>query len=287
MKLSLMGLLLLLSATLAASPLQVVVSIPPQRYLVERIGGEQVEVTLLLRPGDSPATFEPSARQMAQISEAALYYRIGVPFEQVWMARVLSINPHLSLLDARDGIELRRMMGAAAAGDERQPQAVEADPHIWLDPQRMQQMAAHLRDRLIELVPNEAAYFRANYQRLEADLLQLDRQIRKRLAPYNGAIFMVFHPSWGYFAERYGLQQLPIEREGKAPGGRALVDLVGQARQQGIRAIFVQQQISRRQAEALAGEMGLRVIVIDPLAERYLDNMRSIADAIAGGIGGA
>lgn len=265
--------------------LQIFVSIPPQKYFVERVGGDHVQVSVLVGAGQSPATFEPTPGQMAGLSRAQLFYRIGVPFESVWMQRLLALNPNMSVLDARQGLQLRQLepAGGHRHDDDRGLQQEHAaDPHVWLSPARVRTMAAALRDRLSELDPAHSADYQAGFKALDDDLVQLDLQIRERLSALEAREFMVFHPSWGYFADDYGLRQIPIESEGKEPGARTLARLVQQARAQGIQVIFVQRQFSQAQAHALAQQLGARVVAIDPLSEQYIDNLLRVADAIAG-----
>ncbi len=264
----------------ATEKISVFVSILPQKYFVQRVGGDRVSVSVMVGPGESPATYEPGPRQMAALSRARLYFRIGVPFEEQWMARIRAANPGMSVLDGREGIRLRQME-PAGGGHAGHAGKGRPDPHIWLSPPLVEVMAAHLRDRLVALDPAHAAEYRQNYRAFAADLDRLDRYIRGRLAGLRNRAFMVFHPSWGYFADRYHLRQIPVESEGKTPGARTLARLTEQARRLGVRVIFVQPQFSRAQVETLAHSVGARVETIDSLAEDYLANLRRVADLIA------
>lgn len=279
-------LLALLPLPSLADRLQVFVSVLPQQILAERIGGQHVAVSLMVGPGRSPETYEPTPRQMAGVATARLYYRIGVPFEQVWMPRIREVNPALTVLDARDGIELREMEPAGGHHHDYDPgHAHEGsrDPHIWLSPPLIKIMAGRLRDRLVALDPDHQADYRANCNRLLAELDRLDSAIRARLQGIARREFMVFHPSWGYFADTYKLRQIPIESSGKEPGARTLARLIREAKEKGIRVIFVQQQFSQRQARTLAEAIGGTVAVIDPLSPEYPENLLRVADAIAEG----
>jgi len=275
----------LLPMAAAAESLSVFVSIQPQEYFVERVGGEHVRVSVMVGPGQSPATFEPRPRQMADLARARLYYRIGVPFESVWMDRIRATNPQLSLLDAREGIQLRPIEAAGGQAEARghvTGKRPHDDPHVWLSPALVKIMAARLRDRLIELDPAHELDYRANTEAFIADLSRLQQQIHQRLAGLKRRNFMVFHPSWGYFADEFGLRQIPIESEGKAPGASTLARLMDQARRQQIGMIFVQPQFSQAQARALAQSAGAKLVTIDSLAEDYIQNLRRVAAAIAG-----
>ncbi len=262
------------------------VSILPQKNLVERLAGERVDVRVMVGPGQNPATYEPSPRQMAGLAEADLYYRIGVPFESAWMDRIRSVNSGLEVLDARDGVRLRQMEPAGGHHHDYDHQGSVheedgTDPHIWLSPVLAKILCVRLSDRLIALDPENRAVYEQNLARLLAELEQLDQDIRDRLKGLKRRDFMVFHPSWGYFADTYNLRQIPIESAGKEPGAQTLARLIDEARNKGIRVIFVQQQFSRKQAQALADAIDGKVVSIDPLAQDYPDSLRRVAAAIA------
>jgi zinc transport system substrate-binding protein len=279
-------LLAAVSTAVAGERLSVYVSILPQKNLVEQIGGEHVDVAVMVGPGQSPATYEPTPQQMAGLAGADIYYRIGVPFEKAWMERIRSANPGMAMLDAREGVPLRQIEPAGGHHHDydhhgHEHEEGEADPHIWLSPPLVKILCAGLRDRLLELDPDNRADYERNYARFIQQLDDLDRDIRNRLQGLKRRDFMVFHPSWGYFADTYKLRQLPIESAGKEPGARTLVRLIEEAREQDIKVIFVQQQFSRKQAVAVADAIGGQVVSIDPLAEDYPFNLSRVAEAIA------
>ncbi len=283
LRLILLSLLLALFASPAwAEKLQIFTSILPQKTFVEAIGGEHVEVQAMVKPGLSPATYEPTPRQMAALSNADAYYRIGVAFENAWMPKIIARQPALKIYDARDGVTLRDMSPSHRHADEEHHphDHGDKDPHIWLDPQRVTIMAQGILRMLIELDPAHAEDYRRNHTAFVARLEQLDRELAQTLAPIEHRAFMVFHPSWGYFAERYGLTQIAIEQEGKTPGARSLSLLIQQAKKQGIRVIFTQKQFSTRYAQAIARAIGANVVSIDPLAADYFDNLLRVASAI-------
>ena len=282
------GVLLLIAFPFAAraaeqprTPLQVFVSILPQKYFVERVGGQRVAVSVLVGPGRSPETYEPSPRQLTRLAQARIYFRIGVEFEEAWMERLAAAEPGMRIVDLRRGLKLRPM-------DSPVQNPADAhglpDPHVWTSPPLVKVMAATIRDTLAELDPAHRAEYDANLRAFAADLDQLDREIRALLAGTRTRSFMVFHPAWGYFADTYGLKQIAIEAGGKEPGGRALAGVIAIGRREGVKAIFVQAQFSRRVAETIAQSLGARVVAVDPLAEDYPDNLRSVARAFAGSL---
>ena len=259
-------------------PLLVFVSVVPQQTFVERIGGSAVRVQPMVRPGQSPHTYEPTPRQVAELAAADLYVRVGVPFEDAWLPRISASSPGLKVVDVRQGIELLTEDPEHGdhdhGGDGR-------DSHIWTSPPLVKRMGAQIRDALSALRPDQAAMFGANYDRFAADLDALDSEIRARLAPLKDRHFLVFHPAWGYFADTYGLTQIPIEYRGKEPGARALAAAIDQARAAGIRVVLVQPQFSPRTAEQVAAAIGGRVEAVDPLSADYFATLRRLAGLIA------
>ena len=265
------------TAVLASeAPLDVFVSILPQKYFVERVGGDQVAVSVMVGPGRSPATYEPTPRQLAHLSQAHLYFRIGVAFEDVWMDRIRAANSSMKVIDTRRSIQLRDIdsAGPREGGGAK-------DPHVWTNPLLVKIMAMHIRDALIEAAPAHRTEYESNYTRFAADLDRLDQWIRNRLQGLSSRSFMVFHPSWGYFADAYDLKQIPIESAGKEPGPKTLAAVIDQGREAQVKVIFVQQQFSHSTAETVAQAIGASVVTVDPLAENYLDNLRHVAEAFA------
>ncbi len=274
-----------------AERLWVYVSVLPLKTFVEKIGGDHVDVRPMIQPGQSPATYDPTPRQISALANSALYIRAGVPFEKVWMERIRSVNPIMRVLDARAGIDLRIIeMHEDDHENEHPPfnphvdvhqSGSERDPHVWTSPPLVKRMTGNIRDALTELDPANGQDYALNFNAYAAELDRLDRDIRARLKGVPIRKFMVFHPAWGYFADTYGLTQVPIEKEGKEPGARRLTALIEQAKREHVRVIFVQPQFNKKSAQQVARAIGGRVIVIDPLSPAYADNLRNLARHIA------
>jgi zinc transport system substrate-binding protein len=262
----------------ARAPIELFVSILPQQYFVERVGGQHVAVSVMVGPGQSPATYEPTPGQLARLARARIYFRIGVEFEDVWMKRIATVNPNMRIVDLRDGIALRRV--DQPWGGPATPGGL-ADPHVWTSPPRVKIMAATIRDALSQLDPAHHIEYDANYRMFAAELDRLDQEIRAMLTGVQRRAFMVFHPAWGYFADTYGLKQIPIEVAGKEPGARTLTQIIATGRRGQVKVIFVQTQFSRRTARTIAQALGARVVAVDPLAEDYLNNLRRVAGQFA------
>lgn len=253
--------------------LSVFVSIPPLAQFVERVGGQHVSVHVLVPPGASPATYEPTPSQMATLDDADLYFRIGVPFEEALIPRIRASMPDLKVVDLREGIELREIEGGEGGGGTK-------DPHIWLDPMLVVTQAETIANALTEADPDHASVYSENLAAFKADLRELDEEIARTLRPLRGTQILVFHPAYGYFADRYGLEQVPIEFQGREPSPRRLEEIIAFARERKISAIFVQQQFSTHSAEAIAREIGASVVTLDPLARDWFGSMRQMAERL-------
>jgi zinc transport system substrate-binding protein len=268
------------SATAAAAePPLVFVGIPPLAWVVEQLS-DRVAVEVLLPPGASPHVYEPSPRQVASLDGAELYLQIGLPFEGPLLAKIEALMPGLRVVDCRRGIELVPM-------EEHGHDHAEgsADPHIWLDPQRMAAVAATAAAALAELLPAERHAIEDRLRALQSALGETDARIAGRLAPLRGRTLVVFHPAYGYFTRRYGLTQVAVEVEGKAPSARQLAAIVDSLEGLPVQAIFVQPQFSQIAAQRVADAVGCTIIELDPLAEDYLANLDDMANRIAAALG--
>jgi zinc transport system substrate-binding protein len=245
---------------------QVVVSVLPQKYFVERIAGDAVRVAVMIPPGASPATWEPGLDDLRELASAALYVKVGhpaFPFERTWLDRLLSERADLPVVDSSAG---------TSPGE---------DPHVWVSPSQALRMAQRIHEALVKLLPERRAELDAGLAALRADIERVDAEIRRTLADRRGAAFVVYHPAWGAFAREYGLEQVAIESQGKEPDPRELARVIARARALGTPVVFAQAQFDRRAAELVAGEIGARVETIDPLAYDWPQNLLHVAARVA------
>jgi len=272
--------MLLPFAARAGEPVRVFVSILPQAELVERIGGERVEVTVLVRPGGSPATYSPTPRQLAELSRAKLFVRVGVPFEEGFIKKVGEIYPKLKIVDQRDNV---RLLKAVHVHDHVHVHG-ETDPHIWLDPKRLKVQVQNIGKALVEADAGNIDWYNGNLAKLIAELDELDKRLAKVMAPYRGQTLLVYHPAYGYFADSYGLRQVAVEAGGKEPGGKRLANVIEQARELKAKVIFVQPQFSKKSAGLVAEAIGGKVVAMDPLARDVIANLEKMAQTVAGAL---
>lgn len=286
----------------ADAPLQVSVSIPPQKYFVERIGGDLVRTTVMVPPGADPHTYEPKPSQLRGLSGSRIYFSIGAPFEDAWLARIVAAaGPSLSVVPMHKGVTLLPAAAPLHSDEAEHAEGKEhhedhhahadghghdhgtTDPHVWLSPMLVRHMSLAIRDALAKADPAHAATYRANYDRFAADIDAMDKKFADLFAdlPQDRRRFLVFHPSWNYFAHNYGLTELSIEVEGREPSPRQLRAIIDLARRERITTIFVQPQFSRRAAQTIATEIGARLVDADPLAEDWAANLERTAKALA------
>jgi zinc transport system substrate-binding protein len=260
--------------------LTVVVSVLPQTEVAERVGGDRVDVFALVPPGAFPATYEPTPKQMAGVTHADLWLRIGIPLESAMADRLAALAPDLTIIDGVAGLPRRPMVGPDHGHDHG-----AVDPHVWLDATLVARHAAILCDALCTAAPDHCAVFGANLAAYQAELTATDQRLAAVLAPLRGEPLFVFHPAYGYLAERYGLVQVPVEVEGKVPTGRRLASLVELARSSNARSLFVQPQFAGGGARAVAAAMGVGIVEIDPLAPDLTANLERMAAAIVVSVG--
>jgi zinc transport system substrate-binding protein len=296
-------------------------SILPQKDFVQRIAGNRFTVHALIGPGQNPHSYTPSPDQMARLSEAAVFFRIGVEFEEGILPKIKKSIPKLPIYDLRKGIKLRDMIeehhhdnehngkhehagdhhaadhslhdhhdhkipGSEkhSGNDDEHHNNIGKDPHIWLSPRLVKQMGINIKDALIKTDPAGRQVFEKNFTKFNHELDSLNAYIRKTLAPVRGTELFVYHPAFGYFADEYDLVQKPVETGGKEPSARDLALLIKEAREYKPRVIFVQPQYARKSAETLAKQIGCAVVPINPMPEDYIKEMRDMCDKIHRGL---
>lgn len=245
----------------------VVVSVPPQAWFVGKLAGEEVELSILIPPGASPALYEPTLRQMRELDRARIFVTVGhprFPFERAWGTELLRGRSHLRVVSASEGCA-----------------TVPEDPHVWLSPDCAASMTRRLADALADELPGRADSIRDREERLLERIADLDRELAEALAPFRGERFLVFHPALGYFARSYGLEQVAIEHRSGEPNPFELGSVLRRAREGGIHTVFVQPQFSHEAAELAARELpDGRLSTVDPLGYDWPVTMREVADRL-------
>ena len=243
----------------------VVASIAPQGYFLQKLLKDTNSTYHILLPQNaSPATFSPKPKELLLLKGADIYFTIGVPFEKSWLERFKSVNPNLTIADTTKYVE-----------------KVGKDPHIWLDPNLVKLQVKAMMEALVLKDKKSAQTYRKNYEAFVKELDELDTKIKELLKGVKGREFLVFHPSYGYFARAYGLKQIAIEHEGKATTIKQLAKVLNYAREHGIKQIFVAPQFPQKEAKYIADKIGAKVVVIDHISPNWQETMLQIAKSIA------
>ena len=264
-----------------AEHIKTFVSIVPQKFFVEKIGGDLVDVSVMVLPGNSPATYEPKPKQMANLTDAKAYFAIEVPFENSWLKKIAAANPKMLIVHIEKGLE-KIPMKARHHEQVKHKQKAEhhhiiKDPHLWTSPPQVMLMARNILMGLLAVDPDNSPIYEANYKKFIMEIVDLDAELTEIFTGKRGLQFMVFHPAWGYFADAYGLEQVPIEMEGKDPKPAQLRELIDHAKERGVKVIFVQPQFSTKGAEIIAKAIGGEVVLADPLDPDWANNLRQQA----------
>jgi len=275
------------------------VTILPQKFFVEKLAGSSVGINVMVPPGASPATYEPSVQQLRNLEHSPLYLKIGyVEFELGWMGKIAASNPSMKIVDLSEGVDLSsveplaersRPFKAPAQSATGSPAPAPAhadhshsgaDPHIWMSARNARIIARNTCDALVTLFPEFADSINLHLEQLLKEIDSVDLTISNLLGPYRNGAFMIYHPALTYYARDYHLNQYSLETEGKTPSPKHMQWMVDLGKEENITAIFVQKQFDQRNASVLAGEIGARVIRIDPLSANWSAEMIHIAEQL-------
>ncbi len=269
--------------------LGVVTSIAPIADFVRQVGGERVKVTLILPPGASPHTFEPTPRLLTALAKARIFIKIGGGLE-FWADRIVAGvgKANLKTVTLIKGLKLLPYNSTETPHSSSHVTHTEAvgaigagDPHIWLDPLIAVKMIHHIADALSSVDPVGAPEYRKRANAYTKELRRLDEEIRARISKFSVRDFITFHNSWNYFAHRYGLRLAGVieEAPGREPGPRKLAAIIRRIKDLKAKILFAEPQFSQRIAQTIAAEAGAKILLLDPLGglpgrESYLDMMR-------------
>jgi zinc transport system substrate-binding protein len=258
----------------------ITVSILPVKTFVEQIAGNDFEINVLLPPGSSPAAFTLIPSQLKDIARSEIWFRIGyIGFEYSWREKIEQANRNMKVVNLSEGLDL--------ITDEHLPSGEKSstggiNPHTWLSPTLVKQMAIRITEELIFLNPEKKSDYQANLARFTKNIDELDGEIGAALKDFEGRKFIMFHPSLSYFAREYGLIQYSLEPGGKEPTPQRMAALVDFAKKEGIPVIYIQSDFDREQARVFAEEINGEVVQMWPLNPAWFENLREITAMLAG-----
>ncbi len=246
------------------------VSIPPLRGLVGDIVGGDFQIEVLVPPGASPETFEPTPKQFIALNRARLVFNVGlIDFETTLLSKIEQPD---KVIDLSRGIEL-------IDGGHQHTGSHGVDPHIWCSPKALQLMAQNAYEAIHRACPDSTKYT-DNYNRLQMQLTALDERVQAEVAQSGVRSFIIYHPALGYYARDYGLRQTAIEEEGKEPSAKRLTQIIDEARKEKVRQLFYERQFPRSTVEVIARDIGAQCVEIDPMREDIIANIDAITDLI-------
>ena len=246
--------------------LNIAVTIVPEEAFVKNVGGDYVNVLTIIPPGYSPANHEPSAKMMADLSKVDAYFAIGVPAEE---GNIFPKVTDLNLIKLHEEV-VKVYPDREFAPDNR-------DPHIWLSIKRVKVMIEIIADELSRLDPDMESYYQENASNYLEDLDELDQKIIDVFNDKESNMFMIFHPSLGYFSEDYDLMMYALELDGKEATINHLQDMIDLALANNIQTVFHQAEIDSEQVQSFIEEIDGELVKINPLSSDYIDNLFDIA----------
>ena len=254
----------------------ITVSIAPFKYFVEEIAGDDFKVNVMVPAGANPHIYEPFPEQINKLRRSVAYISNGyLGFEMTWLNRFYETNKTMKRLSLGDKID------PLISGHHHEGDHIEgADPHYWVSPKCAMIMALSVKEFLCEINPLQKQKYEANYQSLVLKIQEVDKKARELFSGVQKRSFMIFHPNLGYLARDYGLEEIPVEYEGKEPPPSRMKELIDRARKDGLKTIFVQREYDTKNAKAIANEIGAEVKIIDPLSEEWLKTTSDIIIAL-------
>lgn len=277
----------------------IAVSILPHSYFLERIGGDSIQSLVLVGPGQSPHSYEPSPKQMQDLSKASAWILSNTDFEISLKPKIASLYPSLLVVDGTEGVQFRKMEAHSHEEEEHQDMThedhedhdeeteeehheheMELDLHTWLGRENAKIFSRHVRDTLTKIIPENKEIYESRYQDLVNEIDGVFNQLAQDLAPLKGSKVFVFHPSFGYFFDEFGIRQEAIETGGKEPSAQTLAKITEEARADQVRVIFVQAQFPTSAAKTIADSLGAQVIPLDPLAQDWMSNIKVMGEAL-------
>jgi len=301
----------LFASTLLQAKLSVIVSITPQVTFLEQIAKDRVDISLMVQDGKSAHSYTPKPSQMKSVSKADLYMAIGIDFENIWLNKFQKLNSNMIVVNTQDNIKKLYIQGdhnheednhseeshenehhedehknehheeenknTVTHNEEKQ----SMDPHIWTSPANVKIMAKNILDALVISDNSNKDFYTNNYNDFINRITIMDNKIKSIFSKVKkDKSFMVFHPSWQYFAKEYSLIQLAIEFEGKSPKPRALNKLIKQAKENNIKIIFTSPLKSTKTSQIIASELGVKIIRISPMNRNWEQNLVNMANHI-------
>ncbi len=260
------------TSLLFADPLKVTVSVPPIKFVVEKIGRERVETSVVVPGGVSPHSYEPKGRQAVALSKTELFFCVGESFETRLSSHLRAVNPKIEIIDLRECIDPLPTCCNCHTQD--------IDPHLWLSPKQLKKIAVHVYEVLCRKDPEGAEIYRRNYYPLLKKIEEVDDFAMRNFSKLSSRTFVTAHAAFGYLARDYNLVQLALENNGRPATPKAIVDLIEEAKNEKVSTVFAQPQYNSKGAMRVAEEINAKIVFIDPYQEDVLSNSYDLIFAL-------
>ena len=238
---------------------QVSVSILPQKFVVDFIGGNKIDVNVMVPKGASPAIYSPKTQQLLNLKKSLIYFKIGVPFEKAWLSKFRAVNPKMKIVDFGENL------------------IKNSNPHIWLDPIFLISEAEVVYKNLSKIDPKNRDFYLSNFEKFKKLSLKIDKKIKTILNSLKNRKFIIFHPNLYYFAKRYNLTEIALEKEGKEPSFRYLIKIIKIAKENNIKVVFTAPEFSKKSAQFLATKIGAKVVDFSALEYDIFKNLIKVS----------
>lgn len=261
---------------------KVSVAIVPQRTFVKAVGGDLVDVEVMIPPGYSPTNYQPTPKQMSKLSESQIYFSIGVPTEKSNIVPMIEgLDENIKVVHLEDKVRKiypDRIFDEEHEHDLKEQDHKGRDPHIWLSPKRVKIMVDEIKNELVELDPDNKQIYEKNAMDYISKLDEVDKEIKNIISDVSKQSFIIYHPSFGYFADDYNLNMVAIEEDGKETTAKRLKEVIDFAKENNIKFVFYQEEFDSKQAETIASEISGKSIQVSPLSPDYIENLKHISD---------
>lgn len=274
-------------STIDASKPLIALSILPQKYFAERIGGEFIETLVLAGPNQNPHNYEPNPRVLQDLAGAKAWVLSGIEFEIALEPRIWNLFPALQIIDGTFGIHFRSLEAHDHDDDDDDDDHHhlhdhEIDRHTWLGQEGAEIMSLHIKNTLCAIDPVNSVFYEENYKLLISDIRAEFNRLRNELESLRGTSVLVYHPAFGYFLDEFGIIQEAVESGGKEPTPRVLAEIVEKAKDWDVKVIFVQAQFPVESAGTVADATGAELVILDPLAQDWMENIRLMGEILKG-----
>jgi len=240
-------------------------TILPYAGIIENIGKDRVNVIVLVPPGAEPHTYEPKPLQLKEVSKSLIYFKVGsnIEFESLYLSKISKLNKNMKICDTSKGIKI-----------------LKDDPHIWISLKNLKIIAKNILEGLCEIDGKNEKFYRENFEKYIKILEQLDKEITEAMKDKKGKKFIVFHPAFGYFANDYGLIQIPVQLGHAEPGPKDMEKLIKIAKENRINIVITEPQFSPKTATIIAKEINGKVVSIDPLSKNIIETIKKLKEVM-------